>query len=414
MRLRGSHEARTSTKPCSKPATPKVGMYAGRVKANPLKYLATVLRSKLQPHYEACNLLGVATEIHDEAKNKHNTTLRRIYDVVNVLEAAGLLERSNGSTPKKSRNQSNAVTGLPSAECSQSAVDFGVDVKKCKDEQIDVYSRSRTTSPAKKQNRLEKKSTRGSRIRWLGPGSESEKRCHTDTLCRLTEQKIAAVQRISEKQRELEYLQEELRLTTELIKHNQSRIYRSDRSNEANMNPCTPPPEDLSYSYLNFEDCSQTSAETECSHEALELQAVFPAAATNDASTMCGYSLWSSSTQEFHPALNRLSTITEAGICYDFNPSALEEVGMNILEAAEQYQSNSLPRPISGTAEKGLHVPFIILQTKNSTNVDIDLASNVTSEVSILLDDEYKLFDYRDLLSSMFLAQDRDGGSSYT
>lgn len=53
------------------PATLKFGMYAGRVKANPLKYLATVLRSKLQPHDEACNLLDVATEIHAEAKVKH-------------------------------------------------------------------------------------------------------------------------------------------------------------------------------------------------------------------------------------------------------------------------------------------------------------------------------------------------------
>lgn len=136
----------------------------------------------------------------------------------------------------------------------------------------------------------------------------------------------------------------QVRLATELIKHNQSRTIQSDAF-ESDMNPCTPPPEDLSCSYLNFDDCSPTSAETE-----------FGPALTE----MCASSS-SSISPECDPSM-----ISEEDLDFWYNQSA-SDVEMNILEANAQYCSSSLPLSISGTAKKALHVPFVILQTNNTT-----------------------------------------------
>ncbi|KAG0583946.1 hypothetical protein KC19_3G174000 [Ceratodon purpureus] len=91
----------------------RTGFICGRVTANPLKHLASLLCEKLRAAGGApCNLMQVATEIHSQAENKHNTTMRRIYDVVNVCEGAGLLARTGhrcSELKKKSAADQNVI-----------------------------------------------------------------------------------------------------------------------------------------------------------------------------------------------------------------------------------------------------------------------------------------------------------------
>ncbi|XP_024363724.1 uncharacterized protein [Physcomitrium patens] len=80
------------------------GSICGRIRANPLKHLASLLHEKLMAAQGGpCNLLQVATEIHSQAEDKHNTTLRRIYDVVNVCEGAGVIVRTGQRSPKSKK-----------------------------------------------------------------------------------------------------------------------------------------------------------------------------------------------------------------------------------------------------------------------------------------------------------------------
>lgn len=66
------------------------GTTSRRIKPNPLKHLAYLLRQRLvAAHGAPCNMLQVALELHSQAQDKKSTTLRRIYDVVNVCEGAG-------------------------------------------------------------------------------------------------------------------------------------------------------------------------------------------------------------------------------------------------------------------------------------------------------------------------------------
>jgi hypothetical protein len=156
----------------------------------------------------------------------------------------------------------------------------------------------------------------------------------------------------------------QLRLTTELINHNQSTVYHSDTLG-SDFDPFTPPPEDLSYCYLNFDECSQTSPEIDSKPTAVELEAaIHHGAVAQDSARICESS-WSSSSRTCDPSPACPNPVPQEDMNFWYDQSGNEVV--HILQAAEQYQSNGLPPMNSRTTAKGLHTPFFIFQTSNAT-----------------------------------------------
>ncbi|BFI32527.1 protein MpDP3 [Marchantia polymorpha subsp. ruderalis] len=103
------------------------GRLGGRLKANNLSNLAAKVQTKLS-HGSYCNLIELATEIHLEAKEKHNTTMRRIYDVVNVTEAVGCVERyviSRCGKKLKQGSKGSQVSGSLIRWCNSPSNDCG-------------------------------------------------------------------------------------------------------------------------------------------------------------------------------------------------------------------------------------------------------------------------------------------------
>ncbi|KAJ7528819.1 hypothetical protein O6H91_15G021700 [Diphasiastrum complanatum] len=217
--------------------TGRLGTILGRSKANPLKHLAIILLKKLQSSQgKACNLLQIAKEIHSEAKDKHNPTLRRIYDVVNVCEGAGLLVRTFGSSSKRiAVLQRSLMISGPKNEPSQYN---GSQVPR----PIQPFPAEEGASNVCLKLKGKRRSSRGTEIRWLGPiPANSRVQLNLNQLLRkkqlLLRYRDEILARLTEKKREYQNLVKQLQMKYRLVDYNQDRVCSSISNDEGVPNP---------------------------------------------------------------------------------------------------------------------------------------------------------------------------------
>eukprot|EP01018_Ginkgo_biloba_P006250 Gb_32979 [translate_table: standard] len=169
-------------------------------KANPLKNLSAILFHKLQSSASnSCNLNQIANEILKECKMKSDTAHRRIYDIANVYEGAGLITRSPESRPKEF-----GVITAHRDEFYDSAFKKEIRLRKPEIHLLTSF-RSGEQLPSHKET-------------LCGPLKRNK-----DRLCSLQKEKASALLRLKAKKADYDLLKDEYALAKEWILYNQKR-----------------------------------------------------------------------------------------------------------------------------------------------------------------------------------------------